>query len=94
MHVRDVVDAIIRSLGVQSGCQVFNVGFGTSYSVREVVEMVSTLFPGTSVEFAEVERTHEVSDVVADHTLIYKQLGWRPQTDLKTGLAELAEVKN
>jgi nucleoside-diphosphate-sugar epimerase len=63
----------------------YNVGSGTSYSVRDVFDHVSALL-GSKVEPRyEADLPGEARQTLADITLA-RSLGWEPRVDLTTGL--------
>ena len=84
IHVNDLTDAHLLSLEyLMSGgpCRTFNCGYGHRYSVREVVDMVKRV---TRIDFAAREVQRREGDppaLVADSSLIRKELGWRPSHD-------------
>ena len=90
VHVIDVVDAIIRSLGKKDGFSTFNVGSGISYSVREIVDMITATVPCKNIHYTESQRPGEVMDVAADYGFIHRTFGWSPTIDFPAGLKQLA----
>lgn len=84
IHVSDLIDAHLLSLDhLLSGgeSRIFNCGYGRGYSVREVVDKVREV---TGVDFAVRETARREGDppsLVADPTLIKKELGWKPSSD-------------
>ncbi len=81
IHVSDLIDAHLLSLDyllAGGGSRVFNCGYGTGHSVREVVEKVRKV---TGVDFNVRETGRRAGDppsLVADPSLIMKELGWKP----------------
>lgn len=84
IHVSDLIDAHLLSLDhLLSGgeSRIFNCGYGRGYSVREVVDKVREV---TGVDFTvreTVRREGDPPSLVADPTLIMKELGWKPSCD-------------
>jgi len=68
VHVDDVAEAFIAALRFRhSGFEVFNIGSGSSRSVREIVSLVMRLSGGTAkVSYTSESRRGEISEVVAD----------------------------
>ena len=63
---------------------VFNLGNGKGFSVKEVIDMVKKV---TGKEFAvklDERREGDPDILIADATKIKDKLGWTPQYDLET----------
>ena len=73
--------------------EAFNAGGGRAYKVREVVAMVAEL-AGTGVE-PEIRGTGnpegEIDRQYVDPTKLAEVVGWRPQVELREGLARTIE---
>jgi UDP-glucose 4-epimerase len=86
IHVEDLADAhvaAIAALDSPGAAQVFNVGCGRGYSVREVIETVAEV-AGLSIEPRLGDpRPGDPAMVVADTGHIGTALGWRPRHDLR-----------
>jgi UDP-glucose 4-epimerase len=83
-HVRDIVDAIVRSAEstrVGKG-EVFNVGAGRNISINALAALI-----GGPVE--HVAPRIEPKHTRADTTAIRTALGWTPTITLEDGIAEL-----
>ena len=91
VYIDDVVDLFVKVMEYHpTECEIFNVGTGISYSVRELVEMIVALFPNPiDVAFTSQNRKNEVMDTKADITKAEKLLGWSPKTDVHQGLQRL-----
>jgi len=86
IHVEDLCRAhllAIEKLDSQSQ-QIYNLGTGTGYSVREVIETVKAV---SGVDFEVVEKGRRAGDsavLTADASKAEKELGWqRKYTELK-----------
>lgn len=92
VHVADVVRALeTLSTAFDRGYRTYNVGTGTAYSVREVVEHVSAAL-GEDIEIVEDEERVRESDrphLQADVSRIETELGWSPDLSFTEGLARL-----
>ncbi|MCX8000800.1 MAG: GDP-mannose 4,6-dehydratase, partial [Leptospiraceae bacterium] len=90
IHVDDVCDAIVSLLSnMKSG--TFNIGTGCSYSVKEVVDVVSEILNENIkiVQDKKKVRKVEREDLVADISKIQNETGWKPKISLKNGLEKL-----
>jgi UDP-glucose 4-epimerase len=90
IHVVDVADAHLRALAVASSGvhHVVNLGSGTGYSVRQVLDAVGL---GTGHEVPVVEAPRRAGDpavLIASNEKAADLLGWRPVRDLPTMIAD------
>jgi len=71
--------------------QVFNIGSGQHYTIRELAERISAVMGKDHIE-SEITGKYRVGDVrhcFADISLARRVLGYEPQVSLDDGLAEL-----
>jgi UDP-glucose 4-epimerase len=86
VYVGDVVRATMLAAGQDGG--VFNVGTGTETSVLDLAA-ACTRVSGVELEPAfEPARLGELQRSVLDPSLAERELGFRAEVDLETGLAE------
>lgn len=82
IHVEDLATAHLNALTyLEQGndSQILNCGYGTGYSVRQVIERVKTI---SGVDFPVIETERRPGDpacVVASGDRIRKLLGWQPK---------------
>src|SRR5687768_6451400 len=82
IHVTDLVDAhalLLNYLRAGGTSTVCNCGYGTGYSVRQVIDMVKRV---SGVDFKVVEQPRRPGDpasVVARADKVRELLGWQPQ---------------
>jgi UDP-glucose 4-epimerase len=82
IHVKDLARAHVSALGhLRAGgkSDVFNCGYGTGYSVRQVIEAVKK---ASGVDFTVKQSPRRPGDpaaVVASSEKIRNQLGWKPE---------------
>ena len=85
IHVNDLADAHIKAyeyLCSENESNVFNLGNGEGYSVREVIDMCKKV---TGCDFEVVvdeRRDGDPARLIADSSKIREKLGWTPQYDL------------
>jgi len=93
VSVYDVARALRTALEVDAATgQAFNIGSGTSTSVRDVAVRLSMLLHREDIE-PDITRTHRIGDIrhcFADISRARAVLGYEPQMDLDAGLMELA----
>jgi UDP-glucose 4-epimerase len=82
VHVMDLVDAHVlglKWLEDAKGCDVFNLGTGTGFSVREVIEKAQAV-TGKDVPFVEgPRRPGDCTKLVSGSDRAEADLGWRPK---------------
>jgi nucleoside-diphosphate-sugar epimerase len=92
LFVDDFVELIICSIRHINGFNIYNAGSGSSYSVQEIIEIVSKLLGGNvSYESLKRERINEILDVKADIQKAKDELGWIPKTPISEGLRILID---
>jgi dTDP-L-rhamnose 4-epimerase len=93
VHVSDVARACRLALERPEAVdQVFNVGSGRQYTVREIARAMGEVLGREEIE-PEVTGKYRVGDIrhcFADITLARRVLGYEPQMPLEQGLVELA----
>lgn len=81
IHVDDLIDAhslALDHLVSGGGSKAYNCGYGSGYSVKEVVREVKKI-AGTDFNVVETKRREgDPPSLVADSSLIKKELGWKP----------------
>ncbi len=93
IHVSDIVEAVaavLKKPAKSSEIQIYNLGSGKSYSVKELIDMVSNLYE-TKPEYVCLNeiRQNEVMDTIADISKIKDEIGWQPMVSLEQGIKEL-----
>ncbi|MEN9352549.1 MAG: hypothetical protein RL476_509 [Actinomycetota bacterium] len=90
VHVIDLIDAHIKalkSLGA-SGHEIYNLGSGSGYSVREVVSAASAAV-GHQIPFIDSpRRAGDPAVLIADISKAKRLLDWAPTRDLTTMVAD------
>lgn len=91
LYVDDCVEAILAS-AVTPECygEIFNVGSDIPVTFLELVKTIIKVAKQGQWEFAEFSperKAQEPGDFYSDVSKMERMVGWRPQTDLETGLA-------
>lgn len=90
IHVYDVVRALLEAGSSSYNFDIFNLGYGKSYSVKEIVDKIISLHgEKLEVKFDFKPRKNEVDNTVANIKKIQRKLGWRPEIDIDLGLFNL-----
>jgi len=78
IHVDDVVDAFVNSMGSGFGCDVINIGRGKSCGIVDIAKVI-----GVDYRFVENPVKNYVRETHADITKAQKLLGFRAKTDVR-----------
>lgn len=93
LHVDDLIDAYLMAAEYPKH-EVFNIGSGKSYSVKDIVNMILNLYPKkVDVLYRNKRRKNEIMDVVADIKKARKKLNWSPKIKIEDGLKRIIERK-
>lgn len=90
VYVGDVAEANMRAI-VYPKSDVFNVGVAIETDVNEIWTHVKKLTGYKAKMFHGPAKKGEQIRSVLDYAKIRKAMGWRPMTDLETGLAETVD---
>jgi len=91
IHVRDLAEAHLLALeyldkGGESGA--FNLGNGTGYSVKEIVETARKVTGCAIPAIVEPRRAGDPSVLIASNQKASETLGWKPVRDLETIISD------
>ncbi len=90
IYLEDLLTALLATLNRPKGYHVYNIGSGTSLSVKEVIDIIQSVV-GTHKEIIcdEAVRPNELMSVVADISKAGKDLGWHPEYNFRTGIEHI-----
>lgn len=89
-YIEDCVDATIRGLKYV-GCEAFNVGANTSYSLNYVIDLIEqNLGKKAIIEYREFSKA-DVFATRADFTKIKNILGWQSKISIERGIEKLCK---
>ena len=90
VFIDDLCSAIVKSINYEGHENIFNIGSGKSYSVKEIVDIVQSIY-GTSLDIREkkISRKNEIFNTLADINLAKKELGWAPVYGIREGLNKI-----
>jgi UDP-glucose 4-epimerase len=89
VYVDDVISAYIKAATYTGkGVEIFNIGSGVSYSVKEIANKIITLAQkkNTTISYTNKTRVNEIMNIVANNQKAKEQLKWQPKIDIDTGL--------
>ena len=89
VYVDDVVDALIAALTKGLGKGVIQIGPDVCTSIQEIASMIIEI-SGKNIELKyDTSKPEGDKGRCADYTRAQKLLGWKPRTDIRTGLTKL-----
>ncbi len=91
IFITDFIEAIIKCMDSHR-FEIFNIGSGTSYSVKEIIQMIQDIC-GTNlpvISSAE-KRPAEIMDTIADISKARELLQWIPSTTMNEGLSRIVK---
>jgi len=95
IYITDMIDAYIRAGEYQGDFDIFNIGYGKSYSVKEIIEKIIRIYGSNIRVTCEGERLrNEIMDCYANTEKARVELGWRPHISIDEGLKMLLKYKN
>lgn len=95
LYLDDMVEALVAAgRYVPKTFEVFNIGYGRSFSIEEIViEIARIAGKKIEIKFRNRKRKGEILDVVADISKAKQILKWQPEVSLAEGLKRIcAEV--
>ncbi|MBN1213873.1 MAG: NAD(P)-dependent oxidoreductase [Candidatus Lokiarchaeota archaeon] len=92
IYISDVIDSIIKVIKVINSFSIYNIGYGKSYSIYEIIEIILNYTKkNIKVNFTNDFRKEEVLNTVADISKIKKELNWFPNISIEVGLRNILE---
>lgn len=92
IYVDDVARAIADAVARGKGCATYNVGSGRLTSVRDVAKILCEAMGADKAyceDFALSAKGKLLGAPYAELKNIRKEIGWRPTTDIKTGIQKM-----
>lgn len=87
LFVEDFVNLLIIILSqFPKGYNVYNVGYGESYSLEDVTEILANLLREKVSIAYDKGKPSDIMHLIADTSKVTSSFGWRPVVNLKTGL--------
>lgn len=82
IHLHDLVDAHLKALNSETS-DTYNLGTGTGYSVRELIQAFNSVLPTPLVVQEAERRLGDPALLVADGSKAKRTLGWQPTKTLE-----------
>jgi UDP-glucose 4-epimerase len=93
IFINDLIDLIFLLMKQKfNGYEVYNVGTGTSYSVKDIVNKILNFRKSNAeVCYSDIPRQGEVIDCIASVAKLFNKYGWKPATTIDEGLQKVLE---
>ncbi len=94
LYIEDFVNACfsLMEMGLRDNAtDVFNVGYGKGVSINRLCNLVESVTGGRIRKEYRAGRLIDVRSVVLDYSKLNKVTGWKPTTNLETGLTRTWE---
>ena len=93
VHVRDIAAATVMACEKHdSGFRAFNAGSGTPRTVGEMATALATSLKGPAPIVTGGYRLGDVRHITAESSRLKSELGWQPQVEFASGMAEMARA--
>ena len=83
-HVDDIVDGLVRCMGMSFQAEEFELGSSSNYSINELANMFGQYYPKKYIP----ERSGEYPLTLCTDYKAHKLLGWKPKGNLKKYIKE------
>lgn len=87
-YIDDIVSGIIAAIGKTWQFEIINLGNNHPVKLNDFIKIIEEITGKTAKIIDQPRHPADVPQTYADITKAQKLLGWRPKTDLKTGLTK------
>ncbi|MGZ5551927.1 MAG: NAD-dependent epimerase/dehydratase family protein, partial [Nitrososphaeraceae archaeon] len=96
LYISDFIELLNNILNkFPSGCDIYNVGSGTSYTITEISRRIANLLnKKIRICYDGSIRKQDINEMVADITKISKEFDWKPKIDIDQGLTLTIKKSN
>ena len=89
IHVKDVVDVLLRVAKIKELFSIYNVGSGKSHTIAEVIELIGQVC-GKKMPYKRIESAEDPQPFVrANISRAVHDLGWSAKVNFKDGIQEI-----
>ncbi len=94
LYIDDLTDALVRVISKPALCETFNISYGESNSVSEIISIFEANL-SYSIGFENMPAfDFDVRNVFLDNSKFANEYDWKPATDLETGVKKTIEWFN
>ena len=90
LYIDDLIYAISIVIQQKFNYEIFNLGFGKSYSINELVNILKTIKnKEITISDKKIRRVNEIMNTIADISKAKNLLNWEPKISMSEGLAKV-----
>jgi nucleoside-diphosphate-sugar epimerase len=90
LYIEDLTSAITKAIIYQTNFDVFNIGSGVSFSVKDLIDLIQHSAGTNHPVYSESSRRkNEIMDTIADISHAKELLNWQPLWSLKDGIKQM-----
>jgi UDP-glucose 4-epimerase len=87
IYIKDAAKALATSVTADSQSKLFNLSAGIGYSLNQIIDVIRKVTGKQNIKIRYQEkRSFDVPVSVLDNSLITRELGWKPETSLNSGI--------
>ncbi len=90
-YIDDIIDGALRAIDRCDGFHIYNLGESRPVSLTNLIGLLEDAMGKSATLEPHPLQPGDVSHTYADVTLAINELGYKPATDMKTGLAKFVE---
>lgn len=92
LYIKDLVDLLDKIIIKKPVTGIYNVGYGSSISIKQISEAISILLnKNIELKGRNIIRKNEVLDLFADISKVIKAFDWIPKYSIQEGLNDYLE---
>lgn len=86
IYIDEVIDAIEAVYSYRGEDRIFNVGTGSSYSTKEIIDQIESVVGKRAQIVYGESRKCDLQESQLDVSLIYKECGWKSKLPVQQGI--------
>ncbi len=92
LYIEDLISALVLTIKSIGNFNVYNIGYGKSFSVKEIIDIILKLMNSDKPVISDnLIRKNEIPDVVADISRAKKEIGWSPSYTFEEGICKMLQ---
>ena len=90
-YIDDIIDGTVAAMNKCAGCNIYNLGESQPITVSDLVTEIENALGKKAAKEYQSPQPGDVERTFADITKAAKELGYKPSTNIKTGLKNFAD---
>jgi UDP-glucose 4-epimerase len=91
LYVEDFVELILKLIKIQFKFEIFNVGFGKSYSFKEIIKKCEKISNKKINVSYKKDTSSYIPNIICDNSKIMKKTSWKPTVNIDEGLQKIID---